>query len=380
MVNRKAVWALVCSLLALAALGALVYLARRYDEVRVLDAVVAVPIALVLSFAGVLLNRRARAEHQRTLGRSGGPRLPGLHAPAGDDRLPPGRHRRARPGGLRGARARVRIAPEQAPRRPHQYNPGLVFEIGNSLREARLRQGLEIPRIEADTKIRGKYLRALEEEQFEVLPGDTYVKGFLRTYADYLGLDGQLYLDEYSSRFAAAEEVPFAQSSTAAAAAPAAADRVEPRRRRARGDRGRHRARRRRPLRPRLRLRRRHAAPGDDDRADDDRGGTGRDHDRRGRRGSDGGRPRARLVLTAARGDSFLQVRNGGVNGKLLWEGTLEQGQTQRFVKYRRLWIDLEEPQNLNVKLNGRRVADFPTEPAVVVVTTDGVRTISTGS
>ena len=71
MVNRKAVWALVCSLLALAALGALVYLARRYDEVRVLDAFITVPIALVLSFAGVLLNRRARAEHQRTLGRNG---------------------------------------------------------------------------------------------------------------------------------------------------------------------------------------------------------------------------------------------------------------------------------------------------------------------
>jgi hypothetical protein len=89
-----------------------------------------------------------------------------------------------------------------------------VFEIGNSLREARLRQGLEISRIEAETKIRGKYLRALEEEQFDVLPGDTYVKGFLRTYADYLGLDGQLYLDEYNSRFAAVEELPFAQSAT----------------------------------------------------------------------------------------------------------------------------------------------------------------------
>jgi hypothetical protein len=71
--NTKAVWALVSSLLSLVALGALVYLARRYDEVRVLDAVVAVPIALVLSFAGVLLNRRARADHQRTLGRSGSP-------------------------------------------------------------------------------------------------------------------------------------------------------------------------------------------------------------------------------------------------------------------------------------------------------------------
>ena len=45
-----------------------------------------------------------------------------------------------------------------------------------------------------------------------MLPGDTYVKGFLRTYADYLGLDGQLYLDEYNSRFAAVEELPFTQS------------------------------------------------------------------------------------------------------------------------------------------------------------------------
>jgi cytoskeleton protein RodZ len=83
-----------------------------------------------------------------------------------------------------------------------------VFEIGNSLREARLRQGFELPRVEADTKIRAKYLRSLEEERFEVLPGETYVKGFLRTYAEYLGLDGQLYVDEYNSRFAREEEFP----------------------------------------------------------------------------------------------------------------------------------------------------------------------------
>ena len=52
----------------------------------------------------------------------------------------------------------------------------------------------------------GKYLRALEDEQFELLPGRDYVKGFLRTYADYLGLDGQLYVDEYNSRFGSGEE------------------------------------------------------------------------------------------------------------------------------------------------------------------------------
>jgi cytoskeleton protein RodZ len=76
-----------------------------------------------------------------------------------------------------------------------------MFEIGTSLREARLRQGLDFPEIEQGTKIRGKYLRALEDEQFDVLPAQTYVKGFLRSYAEYLGLDGQLYVDEYNSRF-----------------------------------------------------------------------------------------------------------------------------------------------------------------------------------
>jgi cytoskeletal protein RodZ len=81
-----------------------------------------------------------------------------------------------------------------------------MFEIGNSLREARLRQSLDLARVEDDTKIRAKYLQALEDERFDILPSETYVKGFLRTYAEYLGLDGQLYVDEFNSRFAAAEE------------------------------------------------------------------------------------------------------------------------------------------------------------------------------
>ncbi len=83
-----------------------------------------------------------------------------------------------------------------------------MFEIGNSLREARLRQGLDFPEIEQRTKIRGKYLRALEEEQFDLLPGQTYVKGFLRSYSEYLGLDGQLYVDEFNSRYVTGEEEP----------------------------------------------------------------------------------------------------------------------------------------------------------------------------
>jgi hypothetical protein len=77
-----------------------------------------------------------------------------------------------------------------------------VFEIGNSLHEARVRQGLEFPEVELATKIRAKYIRALEQEEFSLLPGETYVRGFLRTYADFLGLEGQLYVDEYVSRYA----------------------------------------------------------------------------------------------------------------------------------------------------------------------------------
>jgi hypothetical protein len=76
-----------------------------------------------------------------------------------------------------------------------------MFEIGSSLKEARLRQTVDLNEAEAATKIRAKYLRALEDERFEILPAQTYVKGFLRAYADYLGLDGQLYVDEFNSRY-----------------------------------------------------------------------------------------------------------------------------------------------------------------------------------
>jgi hypothetical protein len=85
-----------------------------------------------------------------------------------------------------------------------------VFEIGNSLREARMRQGLDYSDVELATKIRAKYIKALEDEQFDLLPSGTYTKGFLRSYAEYIGLDGQLYVDEYNSRYIAAgfEEAP----------------------------------------------------------------------------------------------------------------------------------------------------------------------------
>ncbi len=72
--------------------------------------------------------------------------------------------------------------------------------IGERLREARMRQGLDISELETSTKIRAKYLRALENDEFGMLPGSTYVKSFLRTYAEHLGLDAQLLVEEYRAQ------------------------------------------------------------------------------------------------------------------------------------------------------------------------------------
>src|SRR5919197_705017 len=70
---------------------------------------------------------------------------------------------------------------------------GSMFEIGSTLREARTRQELELGDAERATRIRARYLGALEEERFDQLPAEAYAKAFLRTYADFLGLDGELY-------------------------------------------------------------------------------------------------------------------------------------------------------------------------------------------
>jgi cytoskeleton protein RodZ len=70
-------------------------------------------------------------------------------------------------------------------------------EIGATLREARMRARIDVSEIEAKTKIRAKYLRALENEEWGLLPGPTFVKSFLRTYAQALDLDAKALVEEY---------------------------------------------------------------------------------------------------------------------------------------------------------------------------------------
>jgi transcriptional regulator with XRE-family HTH domain len=76
-----------------------------------------------------------------------------------------------------------------------------MAEIGATLREARMRAKIDINEVETRTKIRAKYLRAIENEEWGLLPGDVYVKSFLRTYADYLGLDSRQLIDDYKRRY-----------------------------------------------------------------------------------------------------------------------------------------------------------------------------------
>ncbi|MGB0093918.1 MAG: helix-turn-helix domain-containing protein [Solirubrobacteraceae bacterium] len=76
-----------------------------------------------------------------------------------------------------------------------------MADIGPTLREARMRARIDITEVETRTKIRARYLRAIENEEWDLLPGPVYAKTFLRTYADFLGLDSRMLVDEYKRRY-----------------------------------------------------------------------------------------------------------------------------------------------------------------------------------
>jgi cytoskeleton protein RodZ len=76
-----------------------------------------------------------------------------------------------------------------------------MADIGATLREARMRARIDINEVEARTKIRAKYLRAIENEEWDLLPGDVYTRSFLRTYGDFLGLDSRALIDDFRRRY-----------------------------------------------------------------------------------------------------------------------------------------------------------------------------------
>jgi hypothetical protein len=221
-----------------------------------------------------------------------------------------------------------------------------VFEIGNSLREARERQGLGYPEIELATKIRAKYIRALEEEDFTSIPGDAYIRGFLRTYAEYLGLDGDVYADEYASRFITSwrDELP-----------------PRPERRRI--------LRRRRPFERRAVLLvlagivlvailvfAAFRIPGSSTHVPGI--GTKQQHSP----------PARQLVLRGVGHGTYVEVRHNGKSGKLGLSGTVEAGETDT-IPGDHFYLLVRTPAGLRVTLDGRAVA-LPAVPNLRVLVT----------
>jgi cytoskeletal protein RodZ len=70
-------------------------------------------------------------------------------------------------------------------------------KLGEVLRSAREAKGVDLARVERETKIRERYLSALERGEYRDLPGSVYTKGFLRNYGAYLGLDPDYLIDLY---------------------------------------------------------------------------------------------------------------------------------------------------------------------------------------
>ena len=216
-----------------------------------------------------------------------------------------------------------------------------MFEIGSSLREARIRQDLGFEEMEARTKVRGKYLRHLEEERFDQLPGHAYTKGFLRVYADALGLDGRLYVEEYNSRFVAGEEVGAPRVSRV----PAGRQRRS-RDRRESGTVG-------IALAAILLVTALVIAAWRFGGHEDPQVEGVNAPASRATAGAASKATQQQVVLTvrAVRGPSFMEVRSG--SGKPLYTGTLEKGQLQRFTK-KSLYLSVEKPRNVVVKVDGR--------------------------
>jgi cytoskeletal protein RodZ len=254
--------------------------------------------------------------------------------------------------------------------------------IGTRLREERVRRGLEIDEVEAETRIRAKYLLALEDERFDVLPGDAYARAFLRDYAEELGLDAQEMVDELNEM----REPPPAAPLTPQPSVDPITSPWEGRRRAvglaitavvavavavAAG------------------LALVGALNGNSNAAGGPGGGStppSRTSSPAGSTtpastsgvtspppsgGAGGGHHAARLAL-AASGPCWIQVREGSSSGQVLYSGMLAAGQTRHF-RHVPVWIRVGAPWDLVLKVRGHQVPWPISGVGNVLVTSSGV-------
>jgi cytoskeletal protein RodZ len=242
-----------------------------------------------------------------------------------------------------------------------------MFQIGPSLREARTRRGLSAADVHKAIRIRERYLNALEDERWDQLPGDAYTKGFLRTYAEFLGLDGQLYVDEFNQRVAVHDEEPLVPETL--------------RRRRSRGGgiavrsavglllvaglaaalaAWRHSDS---PSRPTVPSASAAVAP------------KAKPHKHVQKASVEPAAQRPTFTrIRAAASDSWLSVRIGGPTGRELYRGTLAQGQELKYGLKQPLWVRMGRPAALDIRIGKTRVENLPSSPANVLLTKNGAK------
>jgi helix-turn-helix protein/uncharacterized protein DUF4115 len=252
-----------------------------------------------------------------------------------------------------------------------------VIEIGQALRSARERQGLERAELERQTHIRVRYLGALEDERFDDIPGRAYAKGFLRVYADALGLDGSRLVDEFNERYPEvnpAELEPLAPAPVggahrrrrrltfaavagivAAAIALIAALAFSP----GGGGGGGH----------------RHvASPAHAAAASAAQTSSHKAHRAAPKPAT---ADTARLTLRAS-GPCWVSVHIGSASGATLYEGTLAAGGALRYTlapSRPRIWMRIGAPWAVTMALNGKQAGQLLNSPGNVVVTRTGLRT-----
>lgn len=88
-----------------------------------------------------------------------------------------------------------------------------MADIGDKLRSARKAKGMSIEDVEKITKIQRRYLTAIENDDFDQLPGDFYVRAFIRQFADVVGLNGKDLLADYKSEVPEAKPEEYVENS-----------------------------------------------------------------------------------------------------------------------------------------------------------------------
>jgi transcriptional regulator with XRE-family HTH domain len=246
-----------------------------------------------------------------------------------------------------------------------------VFPIGSGLREARERLGLTLDEAAAATRIQARHLQALEEERFEQLPEPVYVRGFLREYAGFLGLDPGGFLDEYATRIAAAEppeppppprrpRLPNLRLTGGAVVVIVGAVVVALLAWRFGGTSGQHLTQA--PVVPQT-PRAQH-------------GVQRHTPVHKARPAPKPVRPAtASLVLVASNGRCWVDAHVGAATGRQLYLGTLEQGQSVH-LRAARLWLRLGAPSAVTARLDGRPTA-LPAGATQIVVTARGLSAAS---